>query len=282
MTTPDLETFWNDTITRARQVPLEATCEVVAEPAPYYTYRVSYRSFGGEEIIALLGVPILDREGQRLPAVVSAPGYGGWEHGITLSECQRGYVVMQIFPRQQGESSGLPRYERWQGEGPLLRGIKHPEGYFYQGAYMDMLCGVDYFRTRADVAPERIGAMGTSQGGGIVLGSSAINPLVKAVVAHVPYFCDMRHNSAFAGGELDTPENLATFDYFDPVNLAYRLQAPTLLSSGGKDMTCPMETIRAVYDNLPGVKSLAHYPDLIHTSSLGFYQMSWEWMRMYL
>jgi len=230
----------------------------------------------------LLGVPIRDRENQRLPAIITAPGYGGWEHGVTLSDCQRGYLILQISPRQQGESSGLPRYERWQGEGPLLRGIKQPEGYFYQGAYMDMLRGVDYLLTRDDVDPERIGAMGTSQGGGIVLASSALIPRIKAVVAHVPYFCDMRHNTAFATGELDTPEHLATFDYFDPVQLAHRLHAPTLLSSGGKDATCPAETIRAVFDQLPGIKGLLHYPELIHTSSLGFYRASWEWMATYL
>lgn len=278
----DLEGFWAETLARGRAAPLEATCEAIAEPAPYYTFRVRYSSLGGARIAARLGVPILDRPGQRLPAIVTAPGYGGWEHGVTLSECQRGYLLLQVFPRDQGESGALPPYEKPGPPYPLLRGIARPEGYFYQGAYVDVLRGVDYLRTRPDVDPARIGLMGTSQGGGIVLACGALDPAVRAVAAHVPYFCDLRHNAAFAGGELDTPAALATFDYFDPVNLAPRLAAPTLLSAGGADATCPPETIRAVFDRLPGIKGLLHYPELIHTSSMDFYRASWAWMERYV
>jgi len=72
------------------------------------------------------------------------------------------------------------------------------------------------------------------------------------------------------------------FDYFDPVNLAPWLRAPTLISSGGKDITCPPEAIRAVFDKIPGIKTLFHDPNLTHTSSSDFYEMSWEWMKRYL
>jgi cephalosporin-C deacetylase-like acetyl esterase len=78
------------------------------------------------------------------------------------------------------------------------------------------------------------------------------------------------------------PENLRTFDYFDPVNLVYRLHAPVLISAGGKDEVCPAETIKSVFDRLPGIKALAFYPDLIHTSCGDFYGMSWAWMNQYL
>lgn len=273
------ETFWQETIAQTRTEPLEETTEPVKDPQPYYTFRVTYRSFGGVRVTAKLGVPVVE-PGARLPAIVTAPGYGGWEHGVTLSECQRGYLLLQVYPRGQGESKDA--YVGDTSAGYLLRGIADPKEYFYRGAFMDMLRGVDYLLARPDVDPERIGMMGTSQGGGIVLSSSALEPRVRAVVAHVPFFCDMAHNAAFKDNELNTPENLATFAYFDPVNHAPNLQAPTLLSSGGKDTTCPPETIRAVYDRLPGIKGLMHYPELIHTSSPGFYTMSWEWMGMYL
>jgi cephalosporin-C deacetylase-like acetyl esterase len=81
---------------------------------------------------------------------------------------------------------------------------------------------------------------------------------------------------------MEDPVFLNTFDYFDPVNLAPWLRAPTLVSSGGKDETCPPAAIRAVFDRLPGIKSLTHYPDLAHTSAGDFYEMSWEWMQRYV
>jgi cephalosporin-C deacetylase len=277
-----VKAFWEDTIARTRQEPLAATCEQLAIPEAFTTFRVTYQSFGGEKIVAMLGVPILEHAGQRLPAIISAPGYSGWGQGATLSECQRGYIIMQINPRDQGESSDRPRYERCPGEEYLLRGIRQPEGYYYQGAYMDLLRGVDYLLTRADVDPGRLGAMGTSQAGGMVLASSALDPRIKAVVAHVPFFCDLRHNPAFREHALTRPEHLDTFDTFDPLTLAPRLHAPTLLSSGGRDAICPAETIRAVAAALPGIKTLAHYPELTHTSSLSFYRLAWEWMERYL
>lgn len=124
--------------------------------------------------------------------------------------------------------------------------------------------------------------MGTSQAGGIVLAVGGLDPRVKAVVAHVPYLCDLRHHPGLSSDLRQDPVFLDTFDYFDPVNLASRLRAPTLISAGGKDKTCPPETIRAVFDRLPGIKSLAHYPDLPHTSCGDFYEMSWEWMGRYI
>ena len=283
MDTAKLEAFWNDTLARAKREPLNPQVEPVPVPGPYYTHRVSYQSWQGKTIRAYLGVPVLDRPSQRLPAIVTAPGYGGWEHGCTLSECQRGYLLLQVFPRDQGLSGGwaVGTYNPV-GPRPLLQGIDRPEGYFYQGAYVDLIRGIDYLVSRPDVDPERIALIGTSQGGGIVLSVAGLEPRVKATVAHVPYFCDMRHNAAFAKSELAEPKHLDTFDFFDPVNLAPRSQAPTLLSSGGKDATCPAETIRAVFDRLPGIKALAHFPELIHTSSADFYQMSWDWMARYL
>jgi len=282
MDSTTLQSFWQDTLARARREPLDATVQPVTDPAPYSTHEISYRSWQGRRIKARPGVPVPAHEGARLPAIVTAPGYGGWEHGCTLSECQRGYLLLQVYPRDQGLSGDRPMGQPREGPGALLLGIENPEGYYYQGAYVDLIRGIDYLLTRPDVDPDRIGLIGTSQGGGIVLAVAGLDARVKATVAHVPFFCDLRHNAAFAGSELADPKALATFDYFDPVNLAPQVTCPTLVSTGGKDQTCPAATIRAVFDRLAGIKALAHYPDLIHTSSADFYRLSWEWLARYL
>ncbi|MCC6490750.1 MAG: acetylxylan esterase, partial [Candidatus Hydrogenedentes bacterium] len=76
--------------------------------------------------------------------------------------------------------------------------------------------------------------------------------------------------------------SLHTLDYFDPLRLVGELKAPALVSSGGKDAVCPAATIRAVFDRIPGVKSLFHDPELVHTTSPGFYELSWVWLERYL
>lgn len=277
-----LDSFWSDTLARSAKQPLEAKVEQVPERCAFLKYRVTYTGFDGIHLRAYLGKPILSKE-KKLPVIVTAPGYSGYEFGCELSECQRGYLILQVFPRGQGESQELWRvpedcYRAW-----LKFGKDHPEGFYYQGGFTDLIRGVDYLLSRDDADPNRVGYVGTSQGGGMVLSATALDPRAKAVVAHVPYLCDMRHNMALGASELGQDARfLNTFDLFDPVNLAPKLHAATLLSSGGKDKTCPPSTIRPVFDQLAGIKSLAHLPDLAHTFSTDFYQMSWDWMERYV
>ena len=76
--------------------------------------------------------------------------------------------------------------------------------------------------------------------------------------------------------------HLRTLEYFDPLELVPALRVPALVSAGGRDTTCPAATIRSVFDRIPSVKSLFHDPDLIHTTSAAFYQMTWNWLDRYL
>ena len=285
----EIESFWRATFQQAAKEPLEAEVEPLKEPLPYQKFRITYRSLGGIRIRAYLGVPIRGEGPQeKLPGIVTAPGYGGSQQGVMLADCQRGYAVLQVYPRSQGESADL-----WKIDGPdkLTWRVDQPEGYYYQGAYVDVMRGIDYLLSRTDVDASRVGAMGTSQGGGIVLAVGALDPRVKAVAAHVPFLCDMRRAALIPGALMKTllerhgtlnARTLRTLDYFDPANLAEGLRAPVLLSSGGQDAVCPPETIRTVFDRLPGIKSIVVYPALPHTSSGDFYRMGWEWMDRHL
>ena len=285
----EIETFWRATLQRVAKEPLEAEVEPVKEPLPYQKFRVTYRSLGGIRVRAYLGVPIRgEGSQQKLPSIVTAPGYGGSQQGVMLDDCQRGYAVLQVYPRSQGESTDL-----WKIDGPdkLTWRVDQPEGYYYQGAYVDVMRGIDYLLSRTDIDASRVGAMGTSQGGGIVLAVSALDSRVKAVAAHVPFLCDMRRAARLPGALVKTllerhgalnARTLRTLDYFDPANLSEGLREPVLLSSGGQDAVCPPETIRSVFDRLPGIKSIVVYPALPHTSSGDFYRMGWEWMDRHL
>jgi cephalosporin-C deacetylase len=152
------------------------------------------------------------------------------------------------------------------------------EKFWEDGVYMDVLRGIDYLNTRDDVDSTRVGAMGSSQGWAISLCIAALEPQVRAVVAQLPFLCNAHENTHLLSMQI----NLETFKYFDSLNFAPKIKVPVLLSSGGRDTTCPSCTIDAVFDRLPGIKSLIHYPDSDHTASHDFYRMGWEWMDAHL
>jgi cephalosporin-C deacetylase len=279
-----LDDFWRHTRERLAAEPMDAQVERVAGALPYRTMKVTLRSLDGVRVRALLGLPVQgEAPAKPWPVVVTAPGYSGTQQGVMLSECQRGYAILQIFPRGQGESAEL-----WTLDGDkLAASLDRPEGAYYQGAYADVIRAIDFASSRDDLDRERIALVATSQGGGMALAVAALDSRVKAVVAHLPFLCDFRAASQTPGALVKTLLDrtrrndelaLRTLDYFDPRELAPRLRAPVLISAGGKDMLCPAATIRSVHERLAGEKTLKFYPDLAHTSCVDFYNLTWTWL----
>lgn len=286
--TGDIESFWRGTLAQLARVPIDAEVAEAHESVPYSSHVVTLRSLGGVRIRARLALPVQgEAPPNPWPLIVTAPGYGGEQQGVMLGDCQRGYAVLQVFPRGQGASAALGKVD-----GDKLTGhLNRPEDAYYRGAYADIIRAIDYAVSRPDIDPHRIALVGTSQGGGIALAVGSLDPRVKAVVAHVPFLCDVRLASRTPSlvkrlldqaGRNDEAA-LDTLDYFDPLRLVPRLRSPVLIGAGGKDDTCPPATIRSVYDRIPGPgKTLKVYPELRHTSCVDFYNLSWTWLDRHL
>lgn len=285
----DLDGFWKKTRERLAAEPIEAQVEKSPESLPYAKFRVTLRSLGGVHIRAWLAIPVQgEAKARPWPVIITSPGYSGTAQGTPLAECQRGYAILQVYPRSQGDSAEL-----WKIDGPdkLTWHLDAPDGAYYQGAYADMIRAIDFVVSRADLDHNRIALMGGSQSGGISLAVGALDSRVKAVVAHVPFLCNFRLAARTQHSLVKTlldkagrndEDALRTLDYFDPLQLAPRLHAPVLLSAGGRDQTCPRATIESVYERLPGLKSLNFYPDLPHTTCFAFNNLSWAWLDLHL
>jgi cephalosporin-C deacetylase len=102
----DIAGFWKTTLARLAAEPITATIEDTRDPLPYKKFRVEYRSLGGVRVRAFLALPVRGGEAPRpLRAIVTVPGYGGLQQGVMLGECQRGYAILQVYPRSQGPSA---------------------------------------------------------------------------------------------------------------------------------------------------------------------------------
>lgn len=285
LTAQELNEFWDKTRQQLAREPLEAKIEDLAEPLPHKKYKITLRSLDGVRFVSLLALPIQgEAPAKPWPVIVTVPGYGGTQQGVMLSECQRGYAVLQVFPRGQGDSEEFLKLE----QDKLTGQLDQPEGAYYQGGYADVIRAIDFVASRTDMDTNRIALVGTSQGGGIALAVAALDSRVKAIAAHVPFLCNFRLAARTANSrvknQLDYAKRndetaLRTLDYFDPYHLAPQLRVPVLISAGGKDDVCPLTTIQSVYDRLPGKnKTLKTYPELIHTSCLDFYNFTWVWL----
>lgn len=284
----EIDKFWRETRKQLAREPVEAEVVSVAEAIPYKKFKLTLRSLNGVRVRAWLALPIQgEAPAKPWPVIVTAPGYGGEQQGVMLSECQRGYAILQIFPRGQGESAELSKLD---GD-KLTSQLDRPEDAYYRGAYCDVMRAIDFAVSRDDLDHDRIALVGSSQGGGIALAVAALDARVTAVVAHVPFLCDFRLAARTEGSLVKTlldkagrndEAALRTLDFFDPLQLAGQLRAPVLVSAGGKDERCPAATIQSVYERLPGKKTLKLYPNLPHTSCVVFYNLSWRWLEEHL
>ena len=119
----------------------------------------------GEEAVIVTTSDSLDLEAAYVPsknraAMIVYPGATRTDEALMLA--RHGYGVLLLTPRGQGASEG--DIVRWAGD-------------------TDLLAGVEYLRSRPDVDPNKIGAIGFSIGGEQLLEAAARSDGIAAVVS---------------------------------------------------------------------------------------------------
>src|SRR5262249_39194616 len=217
----------------------------------------------------------------KIPCVVEYLGYGGgrgflhdWLRWATV-----GYAHFIMDTRGQGSAwtnGDTPDHEP-EGSNPqfpgfMTRGILNPKNYYYRRVFTDGVRAVEAARSHPAIEASRIAITGGSQGGGITLAVSALQPDVVATMPNYPFLCGYRRATEL----IDTPpyNEIAryckihrdkveavfnTLGYFDGINFAARAKAPTLFSIGLMDDICPPSTIFAAYNYYGGPKQIRIY-----------------------
>jgi cephalosporin-C deacetylase len=142
MSPADLHAFWRRTTEILRQTPLRATRTDAAAQSgrEYVTSLVHMDSFEGKRLQDWYTVPKDPVPGGRSPAVLVVPGYGG-EKPIPTHLAMSGFAVLILYPRGQGESC-----HEWTLEHStkLTYHVTDKERFYYRGAYMDCVRGLDF------------------------------------------------------------------------------------------------------------------------------------------
>jgi len=288
----DISRFWNSTLETLAAEEIHARVEPAPEQSgrEYDTYSVAMCSFEGRRIRAWYCIPKGLIPGQKLPSIMSLPGYGG-NSPIPTHLAAMGYAVLSLYPRGQGESA-----KEWELEHStkLTYNLHDPESFYYRGAYMDCIRGIDFLCSREEIDPDRIGVWGRSQGGGLTLATVALDKRAKTAVAEEPFLGNYPISVNIATSPyselrdylLAHPDQrervLSTLAYFDPLNLAENISCSTLLNIGMKDDVCPYDTIMPIFESIKATKAIFVYPELGHEPCGDFNVHAVNWFARYL
>ena len=193
----------------------------------------------------------------KLPGLLFSPGYLS-DPPLQKGWAKQGYAVLTVAPRGKVRSRSQfdPGYP-----GLLTHNITDRNTYSYRGFYVDAWRGIDFLLSRREIDNNRIGATGSSQGGGLTITVASMRKEVKAAAAGAPYlvgFVDcIQLTHTYPYEEIndylrlhpDSREDvLKSLSYFDGINFARGIECPIIINIGLQDNVCPPETGYAVFN----------------------------------
>ena len=252
----DFDAFWERSLNELAAVDPQYKLTELPEHSNDVrkAYRVDMMSWGGEPISALLMEPVKDG---KFPVYVNYLGYNcdpWYEDPSDNPET----IKVWLCTRRQGFSRDLSEPADF-----TTRGLESPETYYYHGAFLDVVRGVDLACSRPKADLTRVFAEGGSQGGAFTLISAALDPRIKAIATFVPFLSDYPDYFKVAGWPgneilgaakrlgISDEELYHTLSYVDVKNFTDRIHCPVLMGFGMQDDTCPPHTNFAGYNNIP-------------------------------
>lgn len=280
----DFDAYWDRAL--GEMHALEPQVELVphALNAPFAEcFHLYFTGIGGARVHAKYLRP--KRAEEPHPAVLQFHGYSGssGDWADKLGYVAQGFSVAALDCRGQGglsEDVGGVRGNTLRGH--IIRGLDDaPEKLYYRQVYLDTAQLARIVMDFPEVDPDRVGATGGSQGGGLTLACAALEPRIKRAAPVFPFLCDYQRvwEMDLATGayeELRTyfrnfdprherePAIFTRLGYIDNQHLAPRIRADVLMAVGLMDTICPPSTQFAAYNKITAKKSLLIYPDFGH------------------
>jgi len=252
---------------------------------------------GGARIQAKLLRP--KRSAKKHPALCLFHGYsmssGDWFD--KLPYVAQGFTVAAMDCRGQGGSSedrGGVKGNTLQGH--IIRGLDDsPEKLLYRQVYLDAAQMAGIVMGMPEVDPQRVGAMGASQGGGLTLACAALEPRIARIAPVYPFLCDYQrvwemdlakdayeelrqYFRRFDPTHSRAKEVFTKLGYIDNQHLAPRIKARVLMAVGLMDPICPPSTQFAAYNKIRSKKEMVVYHDYSHEWIPGFADKAFEFM----
>lgn len=294
----DFDTFWDQARDEMHSVDPDVTLQPAAFEVPFAEcFDLYFNGVRGARIHAQYLRPAGRVEPH--PAILQFHGYGGsagdWSN--KLSFVALGFSVAALDCRGQGgKSEDMGKVKGTTFKGHFIRGLAdEPENLLFRQIFLDTAQLAAIVMDFPEVAEDRVGAMGGSQGGGLTLACASLESRLKRAVPIVPFLCDYKRV-----WELDLAENAYAelrefFRLFDPTHmhesdifnklgyidvqhLVKRLGAEIFMGVGLMDQTCPPSTQFAAYNKIRSKKEMMIYHDFGHEVLPGFADKTFQFL----
>ncbi|MCC9078446.1 acetylxylan esterase [Litorilinea aerophila] len=285
----DHDTYWERALAEMRAVDPQVELVPAEFQVPFaHCFHLYFTGVGGARVHAKLLHP---KDAPRPhPAVLMFHGYSGssGDWSDKLGYVAAGYTVAALDCRGQGGLSQDPGgVAGWTLRGHIIRGLDDsPDKLLYRQIFLDTAQLACIVMEMPEVDPDRVGATGGSQGGGLTLACAALEPRIKLAAPVFPFLCDYQrvwHLELAKNAYAELEEYFRRFDplhereqeiftklgYIDVQHLAPRIQAEVMMATGFADRICPPSTQFAAYNKIRSKKSLRIYPDFGHENLPG-------------
>lgn len=300
----DFRSFWQKNVEELKQVPMSYTKELYkdycTDKIDCYLVKLQIDNMG-HSMYGFLFYPKNAQPGKH-PVVLCPPGAGIKTIKDPMRSkyyAENGFVRFEVEihgldPRISSETFGeISRAFNDRNGGYLANGLENKDIYYMKHVYVGLVRCIDFLTLLPEWDGKNVAVQGGSQGGALAIIAAGLDSRVTQCVANHPALSDMAGYAAKGGTGgyphfcrqpqiLSNKDCLNTLAYFDVVNFARYVKAPTYLTWGYNDVTCPPTTSYAVWNTLKCTKESLLTPINEHWTTTETNRGQMEWIKAHL
>lgn len=300
----DFRRFWQKNVEELKQVPMSYTKELYkdycTDKIDCYLVKLQIDKMG-HSMYGFLFYPKNAQPGKH-PVVLCPPGAGIKTIKDPMRNkyyAENGFVRFEVEihgldPRISSETFGeISRAFNDRNGGYLANGLENKDIYYMKHVYVGLVRCIDFLTSLPEWDGKNVAVQGGSQGGALAIIAAGLDSRVTQCVANHPALSDMAGYAAKGGTGgyphfcrqpqiLSNKDCLNTLAYFDVVNFARYVKAPTYLTWGYNDVTCPPTTSYAVWNTLKCTKESLLTPINEHWTTTETNRGQMEWIKAHL
>lgn len=300
----DFRSFWQKNVEELKQVPMSYTKELYkdycTDKIDCYLVKLQIDKMG-HSMYGFLFYPKNAQPGKH-PVVLCPPGAGIKTIKDPMRNkyyAENGFVRFEVEihgldPRISSETFGeISRAFNDRNGGYLANGLENKDIYYMKHVYVGLVRCIDFLTSLPEWDGKNVAVQGGSQGGALAIIAAGLDNRVTQCVANHPALSDMAGYAAKGGTGgyphfcrqpqiLSNTDCLNTLAYFDVVNFARYVKAPTYLTWGYNDVTCPPTTSYAVWNTLKCTKESLLTPINEHWTTTETNRGQMVWIKAHL